>query len=593
MVYLPACEVSVSVTFRLSSTTSLAWQGYLTPDQPASTPGRLAHFAFNGPHTFTPTSAGTYAFRVEVFGRYLGQVPPIVVNSVVVIPTPPAALSRIVSATPLAAADAAPLQAVGVVQLGTPADPALYTTRILQGPTGWQRQIITVVATAPTLRVSLLAETTTPGTVFDYDGLRFLPAGRNPVRVMAEVFARFLPHLTLDSASVETAATLRDGWLFSGWIPDPGRTDTLLTKMSQECFCTLYKDVQGVYKIVADEPRTAPAMTLESTQDLFQGTTAHQWLSGDLVYTDFYVWYQRVSTQVTTSQAGQYAAVLYVTPDMSISQDVALKYLCIGAANQLGSRRRFDYYADFIADPDTADMLLGRLVYQLTTLPTEIVTQAALPALPLEVTDRVQLYSPLLDGGAFAGDVRAVSLTPSPTPPGLAVGLTLRSVPGAPARRVVETWDYFGAHSFMGQPNVPTALRVRETWEEEGPGPEPPFTDGVWFWSSATSGAVTAGYMRVNAEPPSSASAMRIHELSSQTGSQREALLRLQGLDTLTIYDGLGGIALRYRLMSSGTDLGAGEWTLPIILLEMGSGLLVNNEESVVRFTYYSEESLV
>ena len=319
--------------------------------------------------------------------------------------------------------------------------------------------------------------------------MRFLPAGRNPVRVMAAVFARFLPHLTLSPESVETAATRRDGWLFSGYVPEPGRTDALLTKMSQECFCTLYKDVAGVYQIVADDYDMPVALRLDGDRDVHQGSTGLAWGNPQEVSTDFYLWYQRVSTQVTTTQAGQYAAVLYVTPDDSISLNPDLQVLCAQAQASLGTRRRFDYYADFIADPVTADLLLTRLVQQLTLLAQALTVEASLAAVPLEVTDRVSVKTALVGPPPFVGEVRQTTLATSLQAPGLAVGLTLRQVGGA--RGVWESWDSWAVEGVLETPGgvrlpgttgPPGTLRVREQWEEEGPAPEPPDPpDGPWY----------------------------------------------------------------------------------------------------------------
>jgi hypothetical protein len=478
----PCCEVQVHVTM------SGEYNHFLQPDQPRTGVGRMAAWRTVGGATrFTP-SASTYRLGINIFGRYIGTVPPIEVTSAVVVPAPTTALARGL-VTPLAAEDETPLQASGLIELGTPGDPTLYTTRLVRGPTTWQALALSFIATATTLRLSLLGQSQVAGAIVEYDGVRFLPAGRNPVRVMAAVFAQFLPHLTLSPESVETAATRRDGWLFSGYVPEPGRTDQLLTKMSQECFCTLFKDVQGVYQIVADDYDMPVALRLDGDRDVHQGSTGLAWGNPQEVYTDFYLWYQRVSTQVTTTQAGQYAAVLYVTPDDSISLNPDLQTLCAQAQESLGTRRRFDYFADFIADPVTADLLLTRLVQQLTLLAQALTVEASLAAVPLDVTDRVSVKTALVGPQPFVGEVRQTTLATSLQAPGLAVGLRVKQVGGA--RGVWESWDSWAVEGVLETPGgvrlpgttgPPGTLRVREQWEEEGPGPEPPDpADGPWY----------------------------------------------------------------------------------------------------------------
>ena len=389
------------------------------------------------------------------------------------------------------------MQASGLIELGTPGDPTLYTTRLVHGPTTWQALALSFVATDATLRLSLLGQAAVAGATIEYDGIRFLPAGRNPVRVMAAVFAQFLPHLTLSAESVETAATRRDGWLFSGYVPEPGRTDALLTKMSQECFCTLYKDVAGVYQIVADDYDMPVALRLDSDRDVHQGSTGLAWGNPQEVYSDFYLWYQRVSTQVTTNQAGQYAAVLYVTPDDSISLNPDLQTLCAQAQASLGTRRRFDYYADFIADPVTADLLLTRLVQQFTLLAQALTVEASLAAVPLEVTDRVVRE----DGPASGRNRLWAKCARRRSPPACkrqgwpwdsrCVRWAGRAACGK--RGTVGAWRGCWRRPagvrLPGTTGPPGTLRVREQWEEEGPGP-PEETDGNVFPFAAWIGAL-------------------------------------------------------------------------------------------------------
>jgi len=397
-------------------------------------------------------------------------------------------------------------QGYGIIHLGTPTNPTLYTARMLRGPSTWQRLAIAFVATEPTVRISLLGQAASAGQTVEYDGIRFLPPGRNPVLLMAAIFARFLPHLTLDPVSVAAAAERRNEWLFSGYIPDPGRTDALLTRMSQECFCTVFKDLDGVYKITADDPDHLPVLHLHSQLDIFQESLEVQGMPTEAVYTDFYLWYQRVSTQVTASEAGQYAAVLFATPNDSISQYSELQTLCRQAADSLQTRQRFDFFCDFIADPGTADLLLARFVRQLSTVRQDLALAAALPALPLSLTDHVAVHAPLLGQQPFVGETRRYALVASASAPGLQAALTLRQ--SGLARGVWETWDVGGLTTFTdptGAPGgmsmgPPGAARVRETWDEGG-GEGGPVTRVFAFaaWIPALLDVITAPAVMVAA----------------------------------------------------------------------------------------------
>ena len=208
------------------------------------------------------------------------------------------------------------------------------------------------------LRLTLRGQARTVDARVEYDSVRFLAPGRNPVTLMAAVFARFLPHLTLNQASVHAAEARRQSWVFGGYLPNPGRTDQLLVTMAQESWCTVYKDLDGVYQISADDPDVQPVLSLQADRDVVRESLGLTWLPMDEVYTDFYLWYGRVTQATTTVPAGQYAAVLYVTPDASISANPDLQPLCQQVAMSLRTRKRFDYYADLISDPPTADRLL-------------------------------------------------------------------------------------------------------------------------------------------------------------------------------------------------------------------------------------------
>ena len=114
--------------------------------------------------------------------------------------------------------------------------------------------------------------------------------------------------------------------------------------------------------------------------------------------------------------------------------------------------------------------------------------------------------------------------------------------------------------------------------------------DGMWLWTSATTGAVSEGYMGVSNGTPISTVEMRIHELSSQGSSMVHALHRLKAGDLLAIRDAsTDALMIRYILTGIGTDQGAGNWTLPIThQTGSGSGLMGNNQQYAVRFSYES-----
>lgn len=117
--------------------------------------------------------------------------------------------------------------------------------------------------------------------------------------------------------------------------------------------------------------------------------------------------------------------------------------------------------------------------------------------------------------------------------------------------------------------------------------------DGLWLWTSATTGAVSEGYMGVSNGTPISTVEIRIHELPSQGSSMVHALHRLKAGDLLAIRDAsTDALMIRYILTGIGTDQGAGNWTLPITYQTgSGSGFMVNNQQYAVRFSYESSGS--
>ena len=174
------------------------------------------------------------------------------------------------------------------------------------------------------------------------------------------------------------------------------------------------------------------------------------------------------------SQAGQYAAVLYATPDASISQYSELQTLCQQAADTFHTRTRFDFYSDFIADPATADLLLARLVRQLSALRQDVTLQATLPALPLSITDHVAVHAPLLGPQPFVGELRRAALAFAAQAPGMALRLTLRQ--SGLVRGAWEAWDV-GA---LGTAVAPSEL--------DAPGGVPPECAETWPDTGGTAG---------------------------------------------------------------------------------------------------------
>jgi hypothetical protein len=436
----PRVDMFVRVTDTATGTTQAFLQlqgGALTA--PALSPGQWMRYLAQG--QITPEGA-TVTLTLTLSGHYWGTLPPISVRAILLSATPDAD-------------DTATLQATGLIAMGLPSAPEHYASLQSSGSPNWEALDVGFVAEQATLRLTLRGQARTVDARVEYDSVRFLAPGRNPVTLMAAVFARFLPHLALNQASVQAAEARRQSWLFGGYLPDPGRTDQLLVTMAQASWCTVFKDVDGVYQITAEDPDVQPVLSLQADRDVVRESLGLAWLPMDEVYTDFYLWYGRVTQATTTVPAGQYAAVLYVTPDASISANPDLQPLCQQVAMSLRTRKRFDYYADVISDPPTADRLLTRLVQQLAVLPEELTLTTSVPAIPLALTDRVQVRGGLLGPRPWVGDVRQTTLTVSPGPPGLAVAVRLRRA--GLRRGVWEEWEYA---------SLPPTLRVIEPWDQ-------------------------------------------------------------------------------------------------------------------------------
>ena len=437
-------------------TETLSW--YLTEPSGTRVIGPAEHRIAASQQTFVPMTT-TYRLVIALRGSYQGNPGPMLLSSAVI------------------SQSTLPILGQAFLQLGTPEHPTAYLDEGLAPSTRWTTASYTFVPSAPTTRLTLRGTTALGPAAVRFDDVRFLPPGRNPVTIMAGIFQRFLPHLRLDTASVERATYARQAWTFGGYIPDVGSTDTLLQQLARQAACTVFKDVTGAYQIVADDPGRAPTLRLDGRRDVYASQVTLTWDDIANVYTDVYVWYQRTMQQATVSPAAQYAAVVFATPDTTNSTHPELQIICSLAAGSLQIRQRLDIYADFLTEPRTADLLLQHLVHVGGTLRRQIDLGVTACALPVMQTDIVQLAHPLATQGAlWSGEVRRRSVVFSASAPGLMVRLSLREF--GSIRGVSETWEAPPVPLSTPRVQEPwddlTAQRLLlETWEEVEPEPEP------------------------------------------------------------------------------------------------------------------------
>jgi hypothetical protein len=315
------------------------------------------------------------------------------------------------------------------IQIGTPANPDAIYTEDLPATYVWGKYQLRFRATEAVTRITWQSRHTTSVARASYlDNMslqRVYAQGYNPIEQIRSIIQDFLPQLTIDEPSFLTAYDRLIQWRFGTALFDPGDSRALLARMAEQCGCLLVESTGGVIKVVVRDLARDVVFGFNHS-NIVQGSFSAVPERLDNVYTEFYVWFGARTGGST--QASDFAASTYCTPTQTTHPTgQALTALCQAAAMAYKRTRRLDFYADFIQDIFTANLLLTFLIQNRTVRQIVITFATWLDASHLELGDLIQVEDPRYPGQSTLYDYEIVGIT-EPTPDVPYVRITARSV---------------------------------------------------------------------------------------------------------------------------------------------------------------------
>jgi len=285
--------------------------------------------------------------------------------------------------------------------LGTPADPALWSTQMLGAIYAWTPLEAAFHPTSEVGRLTLHSQYNGGplASYFDHCSIRlgYNPGGlggQNPVDAIRYILDTLLPEAEYDLDNFNVAAQQLMGWKFGAVLTNPGDSRALLQRMAYQCGALLFQDGAGVFKLSVLHGSHAVRVGFDTT-NIVEGSCTAGFEPMDNVYSDIYVWF--AAKTGGSSASSDFQGVVYATPTATTATSTPLLVTQCSAARTLyGREHRLDYYADFIQDVGTAHLLLTWLVSRLTIRHSLITFRTWLDGIRPELGDRVQLTHPLI-----------------------------------------------------------------------------------------------------------------------------------------------------------------------------------------------------
>lgn len=255
---------------------------------------------------------------------------------------------------------------VSGVALGTPSDPEAFAAEVLAPKYGWSPVTLSFLATEAQSRVTLRSKWVDQSAPTHFDEVRLHDGGRNPADAIAYVVDNFLPEITRDTASFNTAYSNLVGWQFGGIMADPGDSRARLDDMAWQCNSRLIYSAQGQLKMQVRVPSAGATTPILSTANIVDGTFRMQREPLQNIYTSFTLWFGRTSDTTDTQEGKSFQTSVQATTLSTTHPGAPLDRLCQAAYDAYGVSQRLERRADMIRDLSTAHLLLKALVERHT-----------------------------------------------------------------------------------------------------------------------------------------------------------------------------------------------------------------------------------
>lgn len=378
-------------------------------------PGLL--YAPSPAYLFTATATTT---RLVLYCIGLGQAAPRGGGNLL----PPALLLDAVRAQNASVIDTSN---VGL-QIGTPSTPGSIYQADLGAVYTWTAFSLRFRATESITRITWRSQYTTTVARTSYlDNMtlqRVYAQGYNPIEQIRAIITTFTD-FAIDEASFLNAYDQRIAWRYGTVLSDPGNSRDLLNRMAEQCGCLLIESPAGTLKLVVRDLSRTTIFGFDRT-NIVAGSFSAAPERVDNVVTDVYVWFG--ARTGGSMQASDFAASTYCTPDGTTHPSGhGVQALCQSAAENYKRRKRLDFYADFIQDILTANLLLAFLVQNRTIRQVIVTFETWMDAAALELGDVVAVEDPRYPGASIIYDYEVVGID-SPTPDHPYVRITARSL---------------------------------------------------------------------------------------------------------------------------------------------------------------------
>lgn len=344
------------------------------------------------------------------------------------------------------------------VQFGTEAVPALYGEEVLPVTFNWTEVSGNFTPLDATSRVTLQSQYSIDPLASAFDDIEIFSVfsytnqvgGQNPVDTARYVINTFLP-VSIDEAAFVRARRQLAQWRFGAYLTNPGMSEQLLMELGRQCNSLIMRDAYGRYTWHVLDASREEVMAFTPEANIVRDTFARDSAPADVIFTSIYVYFA-TKTGGSTSKA-DFAGVTYATPtETSHPTNTGLVSRCAQAMAVYGREHRLDFYAYWIQDFATANLLLERLVDRRTGRPDHISWQSWLDALPVRIGHLVSVEHPTLPsgGGRMQAEIMETEFLPSSMFTRFTAKLLGVIAPAAPVAENIEvTVDLNGTTTIM------------------------------------------------------------------------------------------------------------------------------------------------
>jgi hypothetical protein len=284
------------------------------------------------------------------------------------------------------------------VLFGTPTTPGEYFSQALPVVYAWTRVSGLFTAESASARATLQSQYALTSFPTYYDDVQIRPAltgigTMNPVDAMLYLLDTFLPSFHYNRAAFIAARTALVGWKFGTYLTAPGDGAALLQHMARQCKSLFYLDALGEYTILVLDHSREVVFTFNTT-NIVEGSFSRASAPADALHSSIYVYF--AAKTGGSSSPGDFAGVTFATPDDSTHPTLGgtLSAQCAAAQDLYGREHRLDFFADWIQDFGTANLLLEWLVSRHTSHGDLFTFATWLDALPVHLGELVEVTHP-------------------------------------------------------------------------------------------------------------------------------------------------------------------------------------------------------